>query len=44
MKSELKLEAKTRALDRQSLKKLRAAGFVPAVVYGPQTVTLPLQV
>ena len=44
MKSELKLEAKTRALDRQSLKKLRAAGFVPAVVYGPQTDTLPLQV
>ena len=33
MKSGLKLEAKTRTLGRQSLKKLRAAGFVPAVVY-----------
>ncbi len=44
MKSELKLEAKTRTLGRQSLKKLRAAGFLPAVVYGPQTDTLPIQV
>ncbi len=44
MKSELKLEAKTRTLGRQSLKKLRAAGFVPAVVYGPQIDTLPIQV
>ncbi len=44
MKSGLKLEAKTRTLGRQSLKKLRAAGFVPAVVYGPQTDNLPLQI
>ena len=44
MKSGLKLEAKTRALGRQSLKQLRAAGFVPAVVYGPQTDNLPLQI
>ncbi len=43
MTSGLKLEAKTRALGRQSLKKLRVAGFVPAVVYGPQTDNLPLQ-
>ena len=44
MKSELKLAAITRQPGRQALSQLRAQGFIPAVVYGPKTDNLHIQI
>lgn len=44
MKSELKLAAMTRQPGRQALSQLRAQGFIPAVVYGPKTENLHIQI
>lgn len=44
MKSELKLAAVTRQPGRQALSQLRAQGFIPAVVYGPKTENLHIQI
>ncbi|NCU44277.1 50S ribosomal protein L25 [Candidatus Falkowbacteria bacterium] len=44
MKSELKLAAATRQPGRQALSQLRAQGFIPAVVYGPKTENLHIQI
>ncbi|HNW55735.1 MAG TPA: 50S ribosomal protein L25 [bacterium] len=44
MKSELKLAAVTRQPGRQALRQLRSEGFIPAVVYGPKTENLNIQV
>ena len=44
MKSELKLAAITRQPGRQALSQLRSQGFIPAVVYGPKTDNLHIQI
>ena len=44
MKSELKLAASTRQPGRQALSQLRSHGFIPAVVYGPKTDNLHIQI
>ncbi len=44
MKSELKLAAVTRQPGRQALRQLRVEGFIPAVVYGPKTENLHIQI
>jgi large subunit ribosomal protein L25 len=44
MKSELKLAAVTRQPGRQALSQLRSQGFIPAVVYGPKTENLHIQI
>lgn len=44
MKSELKLAAIIRHPGRQALSQLRAKGFIPAVVYGPKTDNLHIQI
>jgi len=44
MKSELKLAAATRQPGRQALRQLRLQGFIPAVVYGPKTENLHIQI
>ena len=44
MKNELKLAAITRQLNKQALRQLRLQGFIPAVVYGPKTENLHIQI
>ena len=44
MNNELKLTAITRQPGRQALSQLRAQGFIPAVVYGPKTDNLHIQI